>query len=95
MPVGANGTNTTAAARAANLTLIAALPGPRSPSFSRCSQGCSAQSSSGNLVACGHMYLDQGPPMLLPRATHNALLIWQMQPEWSGLCAATQYAFRC
>ena len=60
IPIGANGTNNTAAAMAANLTLIAALPGPQQPGFERCGQGCAAQSSPGNLVACGHMYLDQG-----------------------------------
>ena len=75
VPVGANGTNTTAAARAANLTLVAALPGPHSPSFSRCGQGCSAQSSSGNLVACGHMYLDQGTSMFVPGGAQNAAFL--------------------
>lgn len=60
VPIGPNGTNTTTAARSGNLTLIAALPGSLSPAFYRCGQGCAAQSSSGSLVACGHMYLDQG-----------------------------------
>ena len=80
VPIGANGTNTTAAARAANLTLVAALPGPHSPLFSRCGQGCSAQSSPGNLVACGHMYLDQGTSMFVLGGTQIAAVFWQMQP---------------
>ena len=60
VPIGANGTNNTDAARAANLTLLAALPGLQSPFFHRCGQGCAAQSSPSSLVACGHIYLDQG-----------------------------------
>ena len=63
VPIGVNGTNNTSAARAGNLTLVAALPGPQSPYFYRCGQSCAAQSSPSNLVACGHMYLDQGAPL--------------------------------
>ena len=37
-----------------------ALPGANSPDFKRCGQGCASTSGPGNLVACGHMYLDGG-----------------------------------
>jgi hypothetical protein len=61
VPLSVNGTNTTAAARAGNLTLLAALPGAQLlGSFERCGQGCAASSQPGNLVTCGHMYLDGG-----------------------------------
>ena len=43
-----------------NLTLLIALPDGQSPGFQRCGQLCAATSSEGNLVACGHMYLDGG-----------------------------------
>lgn len=64
VPMGPNGTVTTTAARAGDLTLVAAMPAASSTHFDRCSQGCAGTSQPGNLVACGHMYLDQGEAFL-------------------------------
>ena len=62
IPLGQPGMMTTSLLRASNLTLLAAFASPDAPAFERCGQGCSAQSSPGRLVTCGHMYLDHGGP---------------------------------
>ena len=67
VPLGSPGLMTTNYLRASNLTLIAAFPSEHSPSFERCGQGCAEHSSSSRLVTCGHMYLDHGGLLRLPK----------------------------
>ncbi|CAL8465182.1 g4717 [Coccomyxa elongata] len=73
IPIGPNGTNTTTAARAGNLTLTAAMPTTSSTWFDRCGKGCAAASQPGELVACGHMYLDQGEELTVGTSLNNYL----------------------
>lgn len=92
VPLGAAGLMTTTALRASNLTLLAALPSPRSPQFERCGQGCTAQSTAQRLVTCGHMYLDQGMPCFVSPAVHRRLHVLHMLALWSASTPATYCA---
>jgi hypothetical protein len=68
-PAAGSAFNTTAAARAAPLTLLAALPGPPGgPAPLRCGPACAA-----GAAACGRMYLDGGEELEAGTARDNFL----------------------
>ncbi|CAL8465181.1 g4716 [Coccomyxa elongata] len=91
VPLGPQGTNTTTALRAGNLTLLVAFPSASSPKFERCGQRCGSQNGYGNRVACGHMYLDQGDEMDVGTAQNNYLAFEAREVTHSGV--GTQGSF--
>lgn len=79
IPLGGGGL-TTGAARAAPLTLVAALPRPGAPAWSRCGDG-KMKAEGGVLTASGSMFFDDGdsvesgPPRTGQRAAFKARVV--------------------